>query len=316
MARIPLISRVANTTLSYLFTGLACLAYALALQVVFEYVTVGLRWTTVATLTGATLLAVTLWYLNRLLDGSAPKPSNRSRRLKLVTVGVGAVLPIAILGYLLSESVVTTGASEWQQLTLMDGTNVHLDARSRIKVEYSDTTRIVRLYRGGGVFDVAKDTKRPFIVRTSSIDAMAVGTRFGVAIDAGVVTTVSEGIVKVMGRGIDGPAVAVNPNQELRVSDRSLAPPQPVKVDAERKLDLASGWLEMNGVTAAEAIEAFNRRNLMQIVLADPRLARVRFNGYTRLRLDSPQSCAAMIASWAEASVTVDKQNNVILVSK
>jgi transmembrane sensor len=125
--------------------------------------------------------------------------SRRTLALKLVALAAslffGVALAFVAQDYMQSEQVVTTGASQWHYMILSDGTAVHVDARSRVEVAYTDKERIVHVYEGSAVFDVAKDPNRPFIARTRLIDAMAVGTRFGVALDPGVTTTVSEGVV-------------------------------------------------------------------------------------------------------------------------
>jgi transmembrane sensor len=313
MARISIISLIVKTTLSYLFTGLACLAYALALQVVFEWATVGPQWATFVTFTTTTLVAAIVHYLDRFLNRSAPRPFKDLRRLKLATVGVGAALPVVMLLYLTSEHVVSTGASQFERMNLADGSVVDLDAHSKIKVAYSPSTRMVRLYRGTAVFDVARDPKRPFIVRTDLVDATAAGTRFGVSIDSGVITTVAEGIVKVSRRGEDNDApVSVTADQELRVSDRSPPVQHLVRVDAHRKLDWVTGWLTLVDSTVAEGVEQFNRRNRTQIVVEGSTLSATRLRGYLHVRVDSPESYAQFVSSQTGANMIVDKQGRVI----
>ena len=87
------------------------------------------------------------------------------------------------------------------QFTLSDGTAVTLNAGSKLKYDnrFGIKDRIVQL-EGEGYFKVAKDTKRPFIVKTSHLNVMALGTAFNVKAysdDKTIETTLVEGSVKI-----------------------------------------------------------------------------------------------------------------------
>lgn len=228
----------------------------------------------------------------------------------------GVALAFVAQDYMQSEQVVTTGASQWHHMTLPDGTAVHVDARSRVEVAYTDEERIVHVYEGSAVFDVTKDPKRPFIARTHLIDAMAVGTRFGVSIDPGVTTTVSEGVVKVTGRGkSEGKTVTLRAGEELRVSDSTLASPHFAHVDAERKLQWTNGQLILSGLTVSEGVEELNRRNHMQIVIETPALG-ARVVEFASVNVDSPEIYARIVAAKPGVRMAVDKDNGVIRLSQ
>jgi ferric-dicitrate binding protein FerR (iron transport regulator) len=70
-----------------------------------------------------------------------------------------------------------------QHLTFMldDGTKIHLNSNSTLTYPevFSDSTRVVRL-TGEGFFEVAHDSKRPFIVNTGEISTTALGTSFNI----------------------------------------------------------------------------------------------------------------------------------------
>lgn len=340
MARIPLIPKVIQVTLSYLFTALACLACAMMVQVIFELNTSGLKWTTATVFVGAVLVAVAL-YKARLRQapavGSRMLPAwmrdeneskgwmkhKRTPSFKWMACGASlfVVLALAFVAHdymksdqvcAKSEQVCATGASQWHHMTLADGTVVHVDARSRVEVEYADEVRIVHVYEGGAVFEVAKDSKRPFIARTHLVDVIAVGTRFGVSIDSEVTATVSEGIVNVTGRGrVDGKTVTLRAGEELRVSDSSLSSLHLAHVDAESKLEWANGFLPLRRMTVAESVDELNRRNRVQIVVESPTLGG-KVLTFVTVRVDAPQSYAEFVAAQAGVRMIVDKENNVI----
>jgi transmembrane sensor len=259
----------------------------------------------------------------KALDEKEGRDSVNKRTLtfKLVAFAAslffGVALAFVAQDYMQSEQVVTTGASQWHHMTLPDGTAVHVDARSRVEVAYTDEQRIVHVYEGSAVFDVAKDQKRPFIARTHLIDAMAVGTRFGVSIDPGVTTTVSEGVVKVTGRGkSDGKAVMLRAGEELRVSDSTLTSPHFAHVDADRKLQWAKdGLLILGGMTVAEGVEELNRRNRTQIVVDSPALG-ARVVEFASVKVDSPETYAKVVAQEPGVTIILDKDNGVIRLSE
>ncbi|MCV9929786.1 FecR domain-containing protein [Flavobacterium sp. LS1R49] len=87
--------------------------------------------------------------------------------------------------YLSSIKTVTkeyaTKAGEHAKITLADGTQIWLNAGSRLKYpnEFKGGTREVYL-TGEAFFDVAKDKKHPFIIHTDKMDTKVLGTSFNV----------------------------------------------------------------------------------------------------------------------------------------
>jgi ferric-dicitrate binding protein FerR (iron transport regulator) len=216
-----------------------------------------------------------------------------------------------------SEQIVTTGAGQWHRMTLSDGTTVHVDARSRVEVAYTDEERIVHIEQGSAVFDVTKDSARPFIARTHLVDAIALGTRFGVSVDPGVTTTVSEGIVKVTGRGQTGrTAVILKAGEELRVPNDTRTSSQVARVDAERKLQWAkNGLLILDGMTISEGVDQLNRRNRTQIVVESPTLG-AKVIELANVKANSPEAYARIIAATPGVTMILDEENDVIRLSE
>ena len=253
-------------------------------------------------------------------EGKGLVNNKRSVSFKLAAFAAslffGVALAFVAQDYMESEQVVTTGASQWHHMALPDGTTVHVDARSRVEMEYTDKERVVHVFEGSAVFDVVKDSKRPFIARTHLVDVTAVGTRFGVSIDPGVTATVSEGVVRVTGRGRpDGKSVLLRAGEELRVSDSSLLSPHFAHVDAERKLQWANGMLVLGGLTVSEGVEELNRRNRMQIVVDSPALG-ARIVEFASVKVDSPERYARIVAAEPGVTMILDKENGIIRLSE
>jgi transmembrane sensor len=118
-----------------------------------------------------------------------------------------------------SELVVPLGSRA--QFTLSDGTAVTLNAGSKLKYDnsFGINDRIVQL-EGEGYFKVAKDTLIPFMVKTSHLNIMAMGTAFNVKAysdDKTIETTLVEGSVKIEGKNnkIRTEVMVLKPNQKL-----------------------------------------------------------------------------------------------------
>jgi transmembrane sensor len=87
------------------------------------------------------------------------------------------------------------------QFSLSDGTTVTLNAGSSLKYDnrFGISDRVVQL-EGEGYFKIAKDSKKPFTVKTTHLNVMALGTIFNVKAYSGdktIETTLIEGSVKI-----------------------------------------------------------------------------------------------------------------------
>ena len=95
-----------------------------------------------------------------------------------------------------------TRTGEQMQVTLPDGSQVSLGARSKLTVAYAPAERNVRLESGEAFFAVRKDPSRPFRVHVLDGVVTAVGTAFDVrTTNDRVRVAVSEGTVQVSGAG-------------------------------------------------------------------------------------------------------------------
>ncbi|WP_262248503.1 FecR family protein [Parapedobacter soli] len=98
--------------------------------------------------------------------------------------------------------VLTTPNGGTYQLTLADGSKVWLNAASTLKYpsHFDNNERIVEL-EGEGYFEVAKDTKRPFKVRSKGQEVEVLGTEFNVSAypdEDATKTTLVEGEVRLL----------------------------------------------------------------------------------------------------------------------
>ncbi len=117
------------------------------------------------------------------------------------------------------NTLMIPGGGEFQ-LVLADGTRVWLNAQTefRYPVNFTGDSRQVYL-NGEAYFEVVKDERRPFIVRTEAVDIRVLGTCFNVndtRVDGTLEVTLVEGKVEVGDRGT-AQRVVLYPDEQARV---------------------------------------------------------------------------------------------------
>ena len=71
-----------------------------------------------------------------------------------------------------------TATGERRRYQLSDGSQLLLDARSRVNLDFTPAYRQVRLLDGAVTVSVAPDARRPFLVQTAEGTVRALGTRY------------------------------------------------------------------------------------------------------------------------------------------
>ncbi|MEM9046580.1 MAG: FecR domain-containing protein [Pseudomonadota bacterium] len=119
----------------------------------------------------------------------------------------------------------TTGIGETVAITLEDGTEATLGAKTELDIAFSENERWVLLRSGAAYFDIAKDRHRPFRVRSGALTASALGTAFEARNNADVVRVeVAEGEVSVdHPAAIFGIILPWSTSQALLPGDRIVA---------------------------------------------------------------------------------------------
>jgi transmembrane sensor len=113
------------------------------------------------------------------LAAASSKPSSRSRGYAIAGATALAALLSATF-YLLKDPALSTGYAEQKTVELADGTEVTLNANSRVLIDYTDRVRQVTLAQGEALFNVTKHQSRPFVVITGNRKVIALGTSFEV----------------------------------------------------------------------------------------------------------------------------------------
>ena len=224
-----------------------------------------------------------------------------------------------------------TNAGSYERVMLADGSVLELNGDSAAEVTYTAAERLVRLNRGEAHFTVAKNPARPFRVEALGIAVRAVGTAFNVRLGTSEVEVlVTEG------------KVAISPAETLSVARppslaRAEIPPNPgptLLIANERAVVATTGpvsrprveriapeavrtaliWqgpsLAFAATPLAEVAAQFNRRNLIQIVLADPALATLPIGG--SFRPENIEAFVQLLESGNE--IVVDRSDAARLV--
>ena len=180
-----------------------------------------------------------------------------------------------------------SAVGEVQTVTLPDGSTATLSSDSRLDVQISRSERRLALARGEAFFDVAHDTRRPFVVEAQGRRVAAVGTRFSVRRNPDDVrVVVTEGKVRLdSGLAADGRAqpVALLPAGSVATAGRNGVLVRSVPVaDAERYLEWREGFLTFDDTSLADAAAEFNRFNTRKLELGDASVADLRVGGNFR----------------------------------
>src|SRR5205814_1675147 len=130
---------------------------------------------------------------------------------------------------------------EQRTIQLADGSTVELNARSKVHVHLTDQRRDVTLIEGQALFRVAKDSRRPFVVRAGDAEVRAVGTEFDVyKKQSETVVTVVEGRVETYDEsdGAGAAAIVLSAGEQLTVLPHSR--PKPTRTDTV----VATAWVQ------------------------------------------------------------------------
>jgi transmembrane sensor len=197
---------------------------------------------------------------------------NRARR-RVLGAGAGVLIAIVAgtalnevypLHNLAADAATATGERRLYQLS--DGSQMLLDARSRVRLDFAGDVRNVRLLEGAVTVSVALDPNRPFLVTTEQGTVRALGTRFMVRQQARrTLVVVHEHEVEIetlaKARGVVGAGMGAR-FDDARVD----APRSELVADAAWE----TGWIAVRNRPLAEVIAALRpyRSGMLRLSMA------------------------------------------------
>lgn len=162
-------------------------------------------------------------------------------------------------------------------LTLSDGTNVVLNAESRITfpTNFGSNSREVTL-EGEAFFDVARDENRPFRIRVNGTLVEVLGTSFAIRSYPGdpmVRTVVKEGLVQVRPdevSDVEGVRLSRGMLASVDLGSRSVTTSR--VDDLSLYLSWTDGYLKFRGTPLGEVASQLERKYDVQVVFEDDAL--------------------------------------------
>lgn len=171
-----------------------------------------------------------------------------------------------------------TAIGERSTIGLTDGSTVTLNTNSRIVVDYTESEREIRLVRGQGFFEVAKDVNRPFVVVAGKKRVVALGTAFDVRLDgnSAVHVTLVEGLVDVSAvdaapsrtstpESETSTSVQLKPGERLFATARGVS--EVTQTDVDEQTSWRTGRVIFRNRPLEDVIEELNRYSVQQLVL-------------------------------------------------
>lgn len=215
-----------------------------------------------------------------------------------LAVATGSLALVSLKSWDHSKTLFTQ-VGEQRSVSLEDGTTVHLNTNTALTVRFEKTMRRIALLHGEARFEVAKDSKRPFVVTTPQAVVRALGTAFNVRIvDERTVVSVMEGHIRVVNRS-NSDSEPLAPVPDAKHSQQGASSQDHVDVftngqiaveengrmqrDGGPPFGRAVGWTKHSIVfkdeTLAVLVAEFNRYNTQLLEIADPSLAEHRIDG-------------------------------------
>ena len=218
-----------------------------------------------------------------------PWPTRRTRWVVGVAVaGVAMAVALVVTRPWRTGDTYATNVGELRTVILDDGTRMSLNTATRVRVALASAQRTVSVDEGEALFEVAKDARRPFVVRVADRQVVALGTVFSVRLtptsevgsDALDVTLI-EGRVSV--RAASGERemasetrpVLLKPGDRLRLNEpggKATTVAQRVIIQMDRpNVDQLMAWRRneavFDDVPLSDAVAEMNRYSRRPVVL-------------------------------------------------
>jgi len=213
---------------------------------------------------------------------SVRSPSVASRRALLAGVGLLAVTGgSALFWRSASAKVYETDVGEQKHVSLDDGSQLFLDAQTRISVSFTQTARTVDMQYGRANFRVVPDPSRPFIVEAAERKIVATRCNFDVRCEDGKVQ-----VVLIHGEADVKPAASGGgEDQRLKAGERLVASndvEKRDKPDLSHVLAWQTGYEMFDKEDLAQAVEEMNRYSTAKLAV-EPSVAGLKVSGMYRV---------------------------------
>ncbi len=211
----------------------------------------------------------------------APRKSLASRRAVMAGAGLLAVAGASGVFWKSAQAkVYQTDVGEQKHVSLDDGSQLFLDAQTRISVAFSDTERTVDMAYGRANFRVVPDSKRPFIVEAAERKIVATHCSFDVRCEDGQVQ-----VILIHGEADVKPAAATGRGERLTSGERLVAAndlEKRDKPDMTRATAWQVGYEMFENENLAQAVGEMNRYSTQRLEV-DASAANLKVSGVYRV---------------------------------
>ncbi|WP_160717117.1 FecR family protein [Chitinophaga solisilvae] len=207
------------------------------------------------------------------------------------------------------QPVVTIAAKENVRkrfIKLSDGSSVLLNAGSRLQYPavFEGNSREVYL-TGEAYFDIAGDTRQPFIVHTGKVTTTVLGTVFNIKAlpqEEQVTVTVARGKVKV---DADGRQIGIiGSNEQISVDRKKTAAAKTEQVSFLPVAEWTQEDIVFNNITYAEAAAVLKEKYSIQIVFENSTVQQCRFTT-SFMRQSSLEDILSVLCAFNQSSFTI-----------
>jgi transmembrane sensor len=246
---------------------------------------------------------------------TAPLPRRRAVGL-WAGAAVAAAIALAFIvpggrGSAPQSQTYATRVGESRNVTLADGSVMHLNTDTAVSVALSAAQRDVRLDKGEALFEVTPDTARPFVVTMGPKRVRVVGTAFNVLRHAGrVVVSVEQGKVAVSHGDNDRAVAALTPGDRY-IADETSATYQVVRVDPATIGVWRQGQLVFHDIPLFQVVSELNRYFAHPVVIPDADVQALRFSGI--LKMDEESAVLRRLAAFLPITVQPETDRVVLL---
>jgi len=203
-----------------------------------------------------------------------------------------------------------TAPGETREVTLADGSVIHMAPASALTARIGWRARRVTMASAEATFDVAHDRKKPFLVAVGDQQVRVVGTAFNIRhYGDQVVVTVRRGVVEVRQPDL-GPAPVARLAAGDQLAHRVGAPTsRRMRVDPAIAFAWTEGRLICEDQPLSDIVADLNRR-FGGAIAVSPAAGRKRFSGV--LALDDQDQVVRRLADYL--SLTVERRDESVLL--
>lgn len=259
--------------------------------------------------------------MHESVTASRPPPTSRRRFGAGMAAACSLTVVAAILAapYLLNrdEKLINfaTRKGERRQVTLPDGSTLHLNGDTRLVARFDRGERRVELAQGEAFFEVQHDASRPFVVQGGMGQVTVTGTRFNVRRDT-----------ETLQVSVESGSVLLESGPWWRQSERRLTAGQQAiayassalsdvtQVNVENLTAWQRGKIIFNNVPLATVISEMNRYLMRPARLDAPELGQHRISGV--FSVDDPLAMIDALPAIAPVSLERLQDGRVRVVAR